>query len=55
MTERAQKKGWFAAHERTGEMSLRDVKEYRIDPDRLRHYSRGRGVLSFLVDGYSNT
>jgi hypothetical protein len=23
-----------------------------IDPDRLRHYSKGRGVLSFLVDGY---
>lgn len=52
-TERARKRGYFAAEERTGEMSMRDVKEYRVDPDHLRNYSQGRGVLSLIVDGYA--
>lgn len=51
-TERAQKKSIWADAERTGEMSIRDVKEYRIDPDNLRHYSMGRGVLSLILDGH---
>jgi type IV secretory pathway TraG/TraD family ATPase VirD4 len=49
-TERG-KSGAFGALERTGDMSLRDVEEYKVHPNRLRNYSQGVGVLSLLVAG----
>ncbi len=44
-------RGSFGGLERTGDMSLRDVNEYKIHPNRLRNYSLGQGVLSLLVHG----
>ncbi len=49
-TERG-KAGMFGSLERTGEMSLRDVDEYKVHPNKLRNFSRGQGVLSLLVQG----
>lgn len=49
-TERG-RSGMFGRLERTGEMSLRDVDQYKVHPNRLRNYSRGVGVLSLLVHG----
>jgi hypothetical protein len=49
-TERAEKTS-FGAHERTGHMSVRDVEEYKVHPNRLRHYSCGLGVIGFIMDG----
>ncbi|MCO5143652.1 MAG: TraM recognition domain-containing protein [Oligoflexia bacterium] len=50
-TERAKVKGYFSDPERTGEMSVREVEEYKIDPNNLRTYSRGIGALSMIVNG----
>lgn len=50
-TERVKKSKFFGGMEHTGEMSLRATEEYVINPNRLRHYSRGEGVLSFIYDG----
>lgn len=49
-TERAAK-GMFGSVEKTGDMSLRDVEQYKIHPNKLKHYSNGQGVLSLLVSG----
>lgn len=49
-TERAEKK-MFGAADRTGQMSVRDVEEYKIHPNNLRHYSRGEGVLGMISNG----
>ncbi len=54
-TERAEDKKYWGDPERTGQMSIRDVKEYRIDPDNLRHYSMGMGAISMIVDGNAIT
>lgn len=51
-TERAEKTGWWGKSERTGDLSLRDVDVYRIDPNNLRHYSQGKGALSMIIDGH---
>jgi type IV secretory pathway TraG/TraD family ATPase VirD4 len=53
-TERA-RSGAFGGVERSGEMSLRDVEQYKIHPNRLKNYSQGQGVLSMLVGGISLT
>jgi hypothetical protein len=49
-TERAVR-GNFGSVERSGDMSLRDVEQYKIHPNRLKNYSQGQGVLSLLVSG----
>ncbi len=49
-TERG-KAGAFGSLEMTGDMSIRNVEEYKIHPNRLRNYSQGVGVLSLLVAG----
>jgi hypothetical protein len=50
-TERAERKGYFDDFERTGHMSVRDVEEYKIDPNNLRTYSMGQGAISMIVHG----
>lgn len=50
-TERAETKGYWGDMERTGQLSVRDVEEYKIDPNNLRTYSRGAGAISMIVDG----
>lgn len=50
ITERA-RTGSFGETEMVGEMSLRDVEQYKIHPNKLKNYSRGQGVLSLLVHG----
>lgn len=50
-TERAEKRGEWGDYERTGEMSVRDVEEYKIDPNNLRTYSMGQGAISMIVEG----
>jgi len=49
-TERAERQ-WFGSNERTGQMSVRDVEEYKVHPNRLRNFSQGMGVLGLIVDG----
>jgi type IV secretory pathway TraG/TraD family ATPase VirD4 len=49
-TERA-RIGNFGETEMVGEMSLRDVEQYKVHPNKLKNYSRGQGVLSLLVHG----
>lgn len=49
-TERAEKKR-FGDVEMSGLMSVRDVEEYRIHPNRLKSFSKGQGVLSFMNNG----
>ncbi len=51
-TERAEKK-FLSEMEMSGFMSVRDVEQYRIHPNRLKTFSRGQGVLSFMSDGQS--
>lgn len=51
-TERAEKK-FLSEMEMSGFMSVRDVEQYRIHPNRLKTFSRGQGVLSFMSDGES--
>ncbi len=50
-TERAEMKGYWGDPERTGHMSVRDVEEYKIDPNNLRTYSMGQGAISMIVHG----
>ncbi len=50
-TERAEAKPYWGDFERTGHMSVRDVEEYKIDPNNLRNYSRGMGAISMIVEG----
>jgi hypothetical protein len=49
-TERAERK-MFGDPEMSGLMSVRDVEQYRIHPNRLKSFSRGEGVLSFMLNG----
>ncbi len=51
-TERAEKK-FLSEMEMSGFMSVRDVEQYRIHPNRLKTFSRGQGVLSFMSEGQS--
>ncbi|MBS1960870.1 MAG: TraM recognition domain-containing protein [Bdellovibrionales bacterium] len=46
LTERAKSSGFFG-RERTGDVSIRAVEEYRIHPNRLKNYTAGRGVIHF--------
>ncbi len=50
-TERAEANPYWGDFERTGHMSVRDVEEYKIDPNNLRNYSKGMGAISLIVDG----
>lgn len=50
MTERVERKS-FGDIEKTGLMSMRDVEEYKIHPNLLKHYAQGMGVLSLIVNG----
>ncbi len=52
-TERASK-GMMGTN-KSGEMSLREVEQYRIHPNRLKAFSHGRGVLSVMVAGVQLT
>ena len=60
-TERATRKGWmggpgfFGREERTGDLSIREVDEFRIDPNDLKEATDGRGVLHFPSSGGSIT
>lgn len=49
-TERAEKKT-FGDLEMSGLMSVREVEQYRIHPNRLKNFSKGQGVISFLSRG----
>ncbi len=49
-TERAEKK-MFGDLEMSGQMSVRDVEQYRVHPNRLKAFSKGQGVISFMLDG----
>ena len=49
-TERATRAAWGQAN-KTGDMSMRDVEEYKIHPNRLKAFSNGQGVLSLLIHG----
>lgn len=49
-TERASKSLWGSTN-KSGEMSLRSVEEYRIHPNRLKAFSHGQGVLSLNIYG----
>lgn len=49
-TERAEKK-MFGDVEMSGFMSVRDVEQYRVHPNRLKAFSKGQGVISFMLDG----
>ncbi len=50
-TERAEKRGFWEEAERTGHLSVREVEEYKIDPNNLRNYSQGAGAISMIMDG----
>ena len=49
-TERAEKRN-FGDMEMSGQLSVRDVEEYRVHPNRLKAFSNGQGVLSFMNEG----
>lgn len=49
VTERANKNGIFKSREMTGEMSIRDVEAYRIHPNKLKLFTRGKGVIQFQL------
>lgn len=49
-TERASK-GTFGDLERTGQLNVRESESYKIHPNKLKNYSGGRGVLSFIHNG----
>jgi len=49
-TERAERKP-MSGVEMSGIMSIRDVEQYRIHPNRLKTFAKGEGVISFMVDG----
>ncbi len=51
-TERAEKR-MFGEVEMSGQMSVRDVEQYRVHPNRLKAFSRGQGVISFMCEGQS--
>ena len=44
-TERAKGKNLFGESLRTGDYSLRDVEAYKIHPNELKNFTRGKGVL----------
>lgn len=45
ITERARKEGFFGGRTSTGEMSIREVESYKVHPNDLKNFTRGRGVL----------
>lgn len=45
VTERARDEGFLIGRTRTGEMSVREVESYKIHPNDLKNFTRGRGVL----------
>lgn len=49
VTERANKNGILKSREKTGEMSIRDVEAYRIHPNKLKLFTRGKGVIQFQL------
>ncbi len=49
-TERA-KQNLFGELERLGQMNVRESESYKIHPNKLKNYSGGRGVISFLHNG----
>lgn len=49
-TERAERKP-VSGVEMSGIMSIRDVEQYRVHPNRLKAFAKGEGVLSFMVNG----
>ena len=51
-TERAERTPFFKDVEMSGQMSVREVEEYRIHPNRLKAFSRGQGAISFMSEGH---
>lgn len=50
-TERASH-NLFGEVERTGQLNVRESESYKIHPNRLKNYSQGEGVLSFIHRGH---
>lgn len=53
-TERA-KKNLFGEMEKSGDLNIRLSEAYKIHPNRLKNFSQGKGVFSFIHNGYSIT
>ncbi len=53
-TERA-RHNWFGELERSGELNVRQSEAYKIHPNRLKNFSQGRGVFSFIHNGHQIT
>lgn len=53
-TERA-KHNWFGELERSGELNVRSSEAYKIHPNKLKSFSQGRGVFSFIHNGHQIT
>lgn len=53
-TERA-KKNLFGEMEKSGDLNIRLSEAYKIHPNRLKNFSQGKGVLSFIHNGYPIT
>ncbi len=49
-TERASH-NWMGEVERSGELNVRNSESYKINPNKLKNFSRGEGVLSFIHNG----
>jgi hypothetical protein len=45
VTEQADNSGFFGRTKRTGMKSIREVEVFKIHPNRLKNFTRGRGVL----------
>jgi hypothetical protein len=53
-TERA-KHNWFGELERSGELNVRESEAYKIHPNKLKNFSQGKGVFSFIHNGNAIT
>jgi type IV secretory pathway TraG/TraD family ATPase VirD4 len=44
-TEQVEEEGFFKRHKTTGRGSMREVESYKVHPNDLKRFTRGRGVL----------
>jgi hypothetical protein len=49
ITERASA-GLWGRNKKSGDLSVREVESYKIHPNRLKNYTRGRGVIHFPTE-----
>jgi hypothetical protein len=45
ITEQVEEEGFFKRHKTTGRGSMREVESYKVHPNDLKRFTRGRGVL----------